>query len=75
MRSNEKVTGSITRIPQLHVKASLSKILNPKLLSNWLIDWLNYEQVGNSVWMCVWMGECVKCYKVLWSVSWLEKMQ
>ena len=29
--------------------------------------------VSISVWMCVWMGECGKCCKVLWVVGRLEK--
>ena len=58
------------QLPQLHVKVSLSKILNPKLLlmSSWHLAW----QPLPSVYECV--GECEKCCKALWAVSRVEKL-
>lgn len=69
MSSNQKAAGSNPRLPLLHVEVYLRKILNPKLL---LVSRL--APLPSVVCMCVRMGECDKCFKVLGVVSRLEKL-
>ena len=58
--SNPKVTGSVPWLPWLHVKLSLSKILNPKFV----ISRLALRMAASAI-KCMNVCECDKCCKAL----------
>ena len=69
--SNPKVTGLVPWLPWLHVKLSLSEILNPKFLISRLALYMAASAI--SVWMCVNVTSVVKRFVL--SVRWKSAIE